>query len=389
MRAKTANELTLLERVEEDGHVRRFTPMQQSQSRPTLEFVGASDGFPLVLHGKPAPAYLQHVVNAADGSFSDKQEFFRQQILQMRVPWQQSRKKIQVRRSDLLATSFESIMRLKATGAETNEFHNIWRFVFEGEEGIDAGGLSREWFSEISKSIFSVDFGLFSFSGEGSTAFQISPHSGMANERHLHYFYFIGRLIGKALFDGQTLHANLVRPLFKHMIGAPLTFNDLEDMDPEFFINMKKMLEDPDTIEYMCLDFTYVETIFGESITKDLREGGADIDLTADNAVEYVQLQVRRIMFSQVEEQLKMLLTGLYEVVPQHLLFMFDHQELELLLCGVPVIDVDEWERHTVYKGRYNNQHQVVKWFWEAVREWSQVRISREFFCSFCRSMHT
>ena len=84
-----------------------------------------------------------------------------------------------------------------------------------------------------------------------------------------------------------------------------------------------------------------------------------------------------------------MLLTGLYEVVPQHLLFMFDHQELELLLCGVPVIDVDEWERHTVYKGRYNNQHQVVKWFWEAVREWSQVRISREFFCSFCRSMHT
>ena len=46
------------------------------------------------------------------------------------------------------------------------------------------------------------------------------------------------------------------------------------------------------------------------------------------------------------------------------MLFMFDHQELELLLCGVPVIDVDEWERHTVYKGRYNNQHQVVKWFW-------------------------
>jgi hypothetical protein len=137
----------------------------------------------------------------------------------------------------------------------------------------------------------------------------------------------------------------------------------------------------------LCLDFTCTISIFGETQTVELKPGGADIELTGENVVEYVQLQMRRMTYEQSREQLGQLLRGLYEVVPQHLLLMFDHQELEILLCGLPEINVDDWEAHTEYRGDYKDDHQVIRWFWQIVREWSQVRnlppsLVRFSFCS-------
>ena len=135
------------------------------------------------------------------------------------------------------------------------------------------------------------------------------------------------------------------------------------------------MLEmSPEDIGMLCLDFTTTVNMFGETSTIELKPGGKDIEVTGDNVVEYVQLQVERMTFEQCREQLAQLLRGLYEVIPQHLLVMFDHQELELLLCGLPEINVDDWEAHTEYKGAYSEDNQIIRWFWQIVREWSQVR---------------
>jgi E3 ubiquitin-protein ligase NEDD4 len=65
---------------------------------------------------------------------------------------------------------------------------------------------------------------------------------------------------------------------------------------------------------------------------------------------------------------------GLYEVVPPDWLAVFDYQELELLLCGVPEIDVSDWIRHTEYLGEYKHlqgSHKVIRWFWLAVESMS------------------
>ena len=225
---------SLLEKVEADGWVRRLTPSG-------IEMVPAEEGYTLVLGpgmtaAAPAAAFLQDLQKVSELTFRDKRNRFREYMTQLQVPWEMGHQKIPVKRSDLMETSFQAVMKLKPA-----QMRETWRFQFVGEEGIDAGGLAREWFSEVSKHIFNVDFGLFGFSGAGNTAFQISPHSGIANERHLEYFRFAGRIIGKALLDGQTMHANVVRPLFKHMIGAPLTFSDIEHIDAELYNNMKQV----------------------------------------------------------------------------------------------------------------------------------------------------
>lgn len=108
-------------------------------------------------------------------------------------------------------------------------------------------------------------------------------------------------------------------------------------------------------------------------MTFELKPNGADIAVNDENKEEYLQLRLRNRMLDSIKPQLEMFLTGFYEVLPPELLCVFDYQELELLMCGVPDLDVKDWIKHTEYLGIYNRplkeMHRVVKWFWEEVEE--------------------
>lgn len=132
---------------------------------------------------------------------------------------------------------------------------------FDGEEGIDAGGLIREWFIVLSKAIFNPDYLLFKPSSTGTT---YQPNkSSYLNEPHLQYFKFIGRVVGKALFEGQLLEAYFTRSFYKHIIGSPLTYHDIEDQDYDFYKSLKWVMEND--ISHMVdfeLTFSYEENEF-------------------------------------------------------------------------------------------------------------------------------
>ena len=59
---------------------------------------------------------------------------------------------------------------------------------FEGEVGLDYGGLAREWFCLLSKEIFNPYYGLFECSAIDNYTLQINPNSGICNEQHLELF---------------------------------------------------------------------------------------------------------------------------------------------------------------------------------------------------------
>ena len=69
-------------------------------------------------------------------------------------------------------------------------------------------------------------------------------------------------------------------------------------------------------------------------------------------------------------------MSGFNELIPQELINVFDERELELLIGGMSEIDVDDWMKHTDYRG-YNPSDEVVEWFWKCVRGWPAERKSR------------
>lgn len=313
-------------------------------------------------------------------TFKEKQIWFLDRLSELQKPWTEGFVRMEVRRAKLLDDSHRAWLQLRDV-----DLHKWFRFQFSNEPGIDAGGLEREWFALIMDEIFAAQAGFFLPCGasggdsNNSGVYHINPISGAINPNHLSFFRFIGRVFGKALMGQQSIKANLALPLRKQIIGIPVTFSDLEFVDDVLYRNLKwlkRQAEDGEheMIESMMLDFSISYTAASQTVTYDLKEDGSNIPVTAENLDEYLQLRLRHRLLDSVKCQLENLLLGFYEVIPPELLSVFDYQELDLLLCGVPELDLEDWMRHTEYMGEYRRlggKHHIIRWFWRSVEAMS------------------
>ena len=294
----------------------------------------------------------------------------------IKIPRERGVIKVKIRRDRLLEDAFNTVLQM-----EKEAFRRAFMYEFVGEEGLDYGGVSREFYTLLFEQLFNVDFGLFLFSEVSNLSFSINPNSGVANEAHLQYFKFAGRMMAKAIFDGFTCPHHLSLPLYKHIIGFPVDISDVEYVDAVLGKTLRQVEEiDESSVADLCLDFTTTVTSFGSTEVWPLKSGGENIEVTPENRNEYVKLMVKFVLVDRVSDQLGMFLKGFYEIIPQHLISIFDFQELELLACGLPTIDVNDWKKSTVYKGEYAKKkinHKVVKWFWDAVDNFSQEQRAR------------
>jgi E3 ubiquitin-protein ligase HUWE1 len=137
-------------------------------------------------------------------AFENKRKYFYAQLKALRGD--RNRRvgvHLQLRRERLFEDSFNQLRPRSA-----DELRGRLQINFRGEDGIDAGGLTREWYIVISREIFNPNYALFS-TVDGST-FQPCSQS-MINNNHLDYFKFVGRIIGKAVCDQQLMDAHFTR----------------------------------------------------------------------------------------------------------------------------------------------------------------------------------
>jgi hypothetical protein len=255
---------------------------------------------------------------------------------------------------------------------------------FKNEVGVDGGGLQREWLLLCINHLFAEDMGLFRVVDKQSQSFWINPLSSVySSAAHLQHFRFAGRLIGKALSEQIMLPLFLSLPLLKHIVGAPLTLGDLEFFDHELHAGLKAAYNNPNITDlslYFTVSHTYMEPYAPHnmrSIEIDLIENGGEIQVTNDNKNDFIRLQLKYRFFDSIKDQLHQLLTGIYEVVPRELLSIFDYQELELLMCGIPTVDLDDWKLNTEYFGKYHRNHKVIIWFWAILEKFSPEERAR------------
>lgn len=92
-------------------------------------------------------------------------------------------------------------------------------------------------------------------------------------------------------------------------------------------------------------------------VTRELKPGGAKIPVTNENKEEYIQLVILWRFVSRVQPQMENFTAGFNELVPLNFIKIFDAGELELLMCGIGVIDVRDWKQNTVYKVSLHIRH--------------------------------
>ena len=235
---------------------------------------------------------------------------------------------------------------------------------FEGEEGIDYGGVAREWFFLLSREVLNPMWCLFQYANETNYALQINPQSSV-NPDHLKYFRFIGRFIALALFQNKFIDSGFTLPFYKRILNKPMTTKDLEAVEPEIYSSLKWIQEtnlNELDAEELGIYFCTTENVFGEIKQHELKPDGADILLNEDNKAEYIQLVLRWHFTRGVQQQTSRFLQGFNEVVPVSWLQYFDEREMEILLCGIHDIDIEDWMSNTIYRN-YNRTSKQVSHF--------------------------
>ncbi|GAA5896249.1 hypothetical protein JCM8208_001824 [Rhodotorula glutinis] len=312
------------------------------------------------------PSSLDQNVPQYKRDFRRKLIYFRSQPALRPSPGQCH---VKVRRTHIFEDSYAEIMR-----QTPNDLKKRLMIKFDGEDGLDYGGLSREFFFLLSHEMFNPFYCLFEYSAHDNYTLQINPNSSI-NPEHLNYFKFIGRVLSLAVFHRRFLDAYFITALYKMILKKKITLADMESVDAEMYRSLAWMLEN-DITDVIENTFSAEDDRFGETVTIDLKPDGQHIEVTNDNKKEYVQLIVEWRIQRRVEDQFKAFLSGFNELIPQELINVFDERELELLIGGMSEIDVDDWQKHTDYRG-YQQTDEVVQWFWKAVKSWPTEKKSR------------
>ncbi|XP_036088655.1 NEDD4-like E3 ubiquitin-protein ligase WWP1 isoform X3 [Rousettus aegyptiacus] len=335
----------------------------------TTTFKDPRNGKSSVTKGGPQIAY--------ERSFRWKLAHFRYLCQSNALP---SHVKINVSRQTLFEDSFQQIMALKPYDLRRRLY-----VIFRGEEGLDYGGLAREWFFLLSHEVLNPMYCLFEYAGKSNYCLQINPASAI-NPDHLAYFCFIGRFIAMALFHGKFIDTGFSLPFYKRMLSKKLTIKDLESIDTEFYNSLIWIRDN--NIEECGLEmyFSVDMEILGKVTSHDLKLGGANILVTEENKDEYIGLMAEWRFSRGVQEQTEAFLGGFNEVVPLQWLQYFDEKELEVMLCGMQEVDLADWQRNAVYRHYTRNSKQIV-WFWQFVKETdNEVRMRLlQFVTGTCR----
>ncbi|KAG2736502.1 hypothetical protein G9P44_000592 [Scheffersomyces stipitis] len=272
-----------------------------------------------------------------------------------------SKLSINVRREQVFLDSYRSLFF-----KSKDEFRNSKLEInFKGESGVDAGGVTREWYQVLSRQMFNPDYALFSPVASDETTFHPNRTS-YVNPEHLSFFKFIGRVIGKAIYDNCYLDCHFSRAVYKRILGRPVSLKDMETLDLEYFKSLMWMLEN-DITDVITEDFSVETDDYGEHKIIDLIPNGRNIPVTEENKHDYVKKVVEYRLQTSVAEQMDNFLIGFHEIIPKELVAIFDEQELELLISGLPDISVIDWQSHTTYNN-YSPSSLQIQWFWRAVK---------------------
>jgi len=237
---------------------------------------------------------------------------------------------------------------------------------FDSEQGIDEGGLSKEFFQLIVEEIFNPDYGMFIHCPESRTYwFNPSSYESCAQ------FTLIGIVLGLAMYNSVILDLHLPSVIYRKLEGKKGVFEDLKDFKASVWKGLDELLEysneDIEDVFMQPFQLSYTD-LFGSTITTDLKEGGAEILVNQDNKKEYVDLYADFLLNKSVEKQFLAFQRGFNLVTSESpLQMMFTAQELEMLICGEKEFDFNELESSTEYDGGFSRETNCVRWFWEVV----------------------
>ncbi|KAL9086561.1 MAG: hypothetical protein Q9159_004077 [Coniocarpon cinnabarinum] len=298
---------------------------------------------------------------------------------------------LKVRRECLVEDSLTSISEVVGTGQE--DIKKSLKVQFANEEGIDAGGLRKEWFMLLAREIFDPNYGLFLYDEESRFCW-FNPQSFESSDR----FFLVGALLGLAIYHTTIIDVPLPPFTFKKLLASspppskgsskpfihrpPLhyTLDDLAELRPSLAKGLKQLLEfDGDVESTFCLDFVAEVASYGTVTEVPLCDNGRARPVTNANRAEFVDTYIRFLLDGQISRQFEPFKRGFFTVCGGNALALFQPEEIELLVRGSDEgLDVGTLRATASYQNwkirdrpvkNPDGEVPLISWFWELLEE--------------------
>jgi len=297
---------------------------------------------------------------------------------------------IKVKREDIVQDTLDSIARLKPS-----EFRKKLKVQFAGEDGVDEGGVKKEFFELLVEKLYDPNYAMFTYNSSNKTYWF---NSG-SFESNLQYEMF-GALLGMAIYNQVILSIRFPPVVYEKLLVddpagfIPCTLDTLMDIQPILAKSLTEMLEFEGNVEEVfCRNFVSSYESFGAVVEVPLKEGGDTIPVTNANRAEYVDLYVNWFFNQSIHEKFSSFKFGFLRCMEVEedapspagaarpvagaakvksvnmFLKLFRPVDLELLVCGNPVLDFQEYRNNTDYADGYDANSDQCRWFWEVVLE--------------------
>jgi hypothetical protein len=251
----------------------------------------------------------------------------------------------------------------KVAKAEPSELRKKLRVVFKGEDGVDAGGVTREFFQLLSAQLFDISTGMWSTRFEGEQITWFNSDCTWNDEG----YYLVGILVGLAVYNCVLLDVHFPQAVYRKLLGHSLGLEDLPDADVKKGFQQLLDYDGDDVEDIFCLTFDVAWMDLGEGKRRELKLGGSDIAVTSDNREEYVMLYVKWLLVDSIYPQYDAFERGFMRVMENSSLDLLRPEDLELLVVGSPELDFQALEKNTEYEG-YDETSDVVHNFWRFVQ---------------------
>lgn len=234
------------------------------------------------------------------------------------------------------------------------------------EAGVDGGGLFKDFMEQLIKQGFDTRYGYF----KATTSHQLYPNPAalMESQGALQMLEFLGRMLGKAMYEGILLELPFAPFFLKKFRSPHCDINDLPTLDPEVYTHLMKLREYPGDVADLALNFTVADTVLGLTREIELKPGGSDLPVTNENVIEYIHRVADYRLNQQNSRCVQAFLSGFFDLIAPPWVQMFNEEELQMLISGSEErINLEDMQRHVQYAGGYHQDHPVVQTFWQVL----------------------
>ncbi|XP_069781833.1 probable E3 ubiquitin-protein ligase HERC3 [Narcine bancroftii] len=240
------------------------------------------------------------------------------------------------------------------------------KVVFLGEEAVDDGGVTKEFFLLLLKELLDPKYGMFT-SYEQSRLLWFSERTFV----ELNWFHLIGILCGLAIYNFTVVDLHFPLVLYKKLVNVPPSLEDLKELSPTEGRSLQELLDYPgdDVEETFCLTFAILRENYGVAELQELVPGGKSLPVKKENRKEFVQAYVDYIFNTSIQELFSAFSSGFLKVCGGEVLELFQPNELMAMVVGNTSYNWKELEMSAIYKADYHPAHPTIKIFWEVFHE--------------------